>query len=162
MSDKHGVAHHGEPILSQESFLLCQQMALWIDTARKAGGNMLGRDWLPSAADIIKSRLFWRIRSGKRPLDHPPPRAYSCPWYEVVEEDRPHWAYEISDSPLSHEKGMVYIAQCAYKVLEYGEDGKATVVGFGPYKFKVWMGKSPYSNDHEGLWMQLIKTGAKG
>jgi hypothetical protein len=83
-------AHHGPPILTDRDLHILDAMVKWIATARAGYKNP---EWLPSEVDIRKSRLFWRLRSGKEPLPAPPPKAYSCPWYEVVEEERAHWAY---------------------------------------------------------------------
>lgn len=147
---EHGVAHHGPPILTAREASICQAMALWIDTVRNSGAFYRGKDWLPGHADICKSRLFWRIRSGKRPLPHRPPTAYSCPWYELIDEaDRPHWAYEVTE----HE-GCAFVAQCQYEIVER-IGGVASRLAFGPWIFRVWSGKSPYQENHEGWWIQV-------
>ena len=143
---EHGVAHHGPPILTRRDEAICLAMSEWIRIARKRNGA----DWVPSAADICKSRLFWRLRSGKRPLPHPPPTAYSCPWYELIDEpDRPHWAYDMGEWD-----GETFFAQCRYEVLARGDDGKPARVKFGPYEFRCWLGASPYGIGVEGWWLQ--------
>lgn len=76
--------------LTQEDELLCRQMRKWIRVARRFGRpESYGPNWLPSDADIAKSALFERIRSGKEPLDYPPPIGLACPWYALVEEPGP-------------------------------------------------------------------------
>ena len=148
--EEHGVAHHGPPILREREAQICECMSYWIATVRQQGGYY--KDFLPGAADIRKSRLFWRIRSGKKPLDHRPPTAYSCPWYELIDEpDRPHWAYEL------HEDGnRAIVAQCSYKVLERDkETGKPSLLEFGPWKFTLTRGPSPYNETSSGWWIQV-------
>lgn len=143
---EHGVAHHGPPILTRRDEAICLAMSEWIRIARQGYGS----DWLPGSADICKSRLFWRLRSGKPALPSPPPTAYSCPWYELIDEpERPHWAYDMGEW-----NGETFFAQCRYKVLARDDVGKPARVKFGPYEFRCWVGKSPYSNDHEGWWLQ--------
>lgn len=125
---------------------ICMAMTEWI---RVAGKERNGADWLPGAADICKSRLFWRLRSGKPALPSPPPTAYSCPWYELIDEPgRPHWAYDLAEWG-----GETAVAQCRYRVLQRDDAGKPSRLAFGPYEFRVWLGKSPYS-DHDGWWLQ--------
>lgn len=143
--DEHGVAHHGPPILTEREYQTCNAMLKWIETARNSGGFGYGPDWLPTSVDIIKSRLFWRIRSGKEPLEYPPPRAYSCPWYEVVEDGKPHSLWEgvyISKDLALHEgKPIAIIAQCGYAIDRMNDKlplSEPEVVGYGPWRFKVW------------------------
>ena len=152
--DLHGVAHHGPPILTRRDESICLAMAAWIAIARER----YGKDWLPGSADICKSRLFWRLRSGKPALKSPPPTAYSCPWYELIDEsERAHWAYDMHDW-----EGIPYFAQCPYKLLERDESGKPSKVSFGPYTFKCWMGNSPYGGNNQGWWLQLEPAAAIG
>jgi hypothetical protein len=40
--------------------------------------------------DVLKSALFARIRTGKRPLPFPPPTRHGVPWHEAMEEEGPH------------------------------------------------------------------------
>lgn len=148
--DKHGVAHHGAPILTRRDEAICHAMVNWIRIARERNG----KDWLPGSADICKSRLFWRLRAGKQPLKHRPPTAYSCPWYELIDEpERPHWAYDMAEW-----EGETYFAQCRYKTLDRDADGKPSRVTFGPYTFKCWFGESPYGGKVGGWWLQLELT----
>lgn len=142
-------------VLTERDMMVCVAMAKWIEVVRKeqADNPWYGKNWLPSGADIQKSRLFWRIRSGKAPLEHAPPRAYSCPWYEVIDEpERAHWAYDYCES-----EGKAYFAQCGYEVLERDENGLPCLVKFAPYQFKCWSGPSPYGGNVEGWWLQLVQ-----
>lgn len=151
--NEHGVAHHGPPILTRRDEALCNAMAAWIAIARERNG----KDWLPGGADICKSRLFWRLRAGKKPLPSPPPTAYSCPWYELIDEpERPHWAYDMGEW-----NGETFFAQCRYEVLARNDDGKPARVKFGPYEFRCWRGASPYGNGVEGWWLQHEPANAR-
>ena len=126
----------------------------WIHIARDARSSMtLGMpNWIPGHVDLLKSRLFWRLRSGKDPLPYPPPTAYSCPWYELIDEaDRPHWAYECHVHKPGEpgfwgkiEHPVANIAQCRYEVLEWADEENSipSVVAFGRYVFNVF--KGPY------------------
>jgi hypothetical protein len=149
---EHGVAHHGERILTRRDLGICLAMEKWIHTVRESEGQWHGKYWLPSGADFEKSRLFWRIRSGKEPLPHRPPTAYSCPWYELIDEpERPHWAF---DHVMS--KGQPYFAQCRYELVSLKE-GTAIPerVKFGPWTFRCWEGPNPNGGNYKGWWLQL-------
>lgn len=39
-----------------------------------------------SACDAMHSSLLARLLSGKEPFESPPPRSYSYPWYDLVEQ----------------------------------------------------------------------------
>lgn len=145
MSDTdEGVAHHGAPILTKRDYAHCEAMVLWIGTVRAArkDSSWYGPSWLPGGVDIQKSRLFWRIRSGKKPLPEPPPTCFSCPWYELVESAGPHSCLEIwftdetawaKDMP-----GEVVICQCGgYKVIERKSEDEA-IVQFGSIQYRIW------------------------
>lgn len=136
--DRAVTCHHDDLILDGRDIRLMRAYLKWVDTARREGSRRgyYGPDWTPSDADIAKSRLFWWIRSGHEPLPYPPPRAYSCPWYEiVVETDRYHWAYELT----VWDKGGVrtaLVCQCEYEIISE-QDGEYTI-GFGPYRFRAF------------------------
>lgn len=168
-----GIAHHGEPILTQDMAKVCLAMLEWIrvveaEYARRGDKAYLPKRFTPSYVDLIKSRLFWRLRSGKEALPEAPPTAYSCPWYEVVENDHPHWAYECffgDEIKWKGYDGCAIIAQCPYKIVEKREAD--WVVQFNCYKFRLWKGTdkvpsiAPDSVDGkreiEGWFLQRIK-----
>jgi len=156
MSDDDIHAHHGVPIITARDLFMCESLIAWVRTARAANSAIYGPNWLPSRVDIAKSRLFWRIRSGKKPLPAPPPTAYSCPWYELVDEpERAHWAYEMwTDGKACH------IAQCRYDVEKWTGDRKPEIIKFGSYRFKVWEGDSPHGSlgqvGPHGWWIQRL------
>lgn len=56
----------------------------WVDLARANGYG--GEGWVPTDADIWHSALLCRLLAGNDPLPQAPPRAYSYPWYELVEK----------------------------------------------------------------------------
>jgi hypothetical protein len=139
--------------VTPEEALLCQQMALWIATARAAGYG--GPAWLPSAADIHKSALFERIRSGKSPLPFPPPIGLACPWYALVEDPGPHrvgregpWAPRFGpDGFLAADE--VSVVQNLYRVVERRADAlvlRDAAHGEGsPWLFRLWL--------EDGWWL---------
>ncbi|MEQ1558942.1 MAG: amino acid permease [Methyloglobulus sp.] len=135
-------------ILTERDLFICIAMTKWIQTARQT--RYYKGSWLPSDIDIAKSRLFWRLRSGKEPLPSPPPTAYSCPWYELIDEKRPHWAYDVHQSV-----GHMYFAQCQYDVIERDDTGLPSCVRFGQWLFECWQGIDPYQGTHEGWWLRV-------
>lgn len=98
--------------ITREQMEFARHMVLWIRTAKAAGYPWRQPDWLPSGADVSKSALFERIRSGKHPLPEPPPVAHACPWYAVVEDPGPHFIGQggihgpyIADTPATYQPG---------------------------------------------------------
>lgn len=164
MTDDQGIAHHGPPIITERDAALLGAMVKWIATARAAGRRDY-QGWLPSHPDIIKSRLFWRIRSGKEPLPEPPPTCFSCPWYEVVEVLEPHDIFDVHPYPKdwSNGKNLVSVGQCPYEVIQELED-KSRIVGFGRWRFRLWRDvekwkaahpQSTHSpKDYEAWWIE--------
>ncbi len=126
--------------LTDRDIRICEAMAKWISTAKLFGDqSQYGPEWIPTKADIMKSRLFWRIRSGKEPLLEPPPRAFSCPWYEVVEEPGSHHCFELYLDPWQGKlPGKVGICQHLYDLVERTSETSA-IVKFGSIKYKVWL-----------------------
>jgi hypothetical protein len=121
--------------IADEQIATARAVVLWIRTVRDAGGFGYGPGWLPSEPDFTKSALFERIRSGKAPLEHPPPLGYACPWYALIEDAGPHYAFDVSVS------GGDFIAlQNRYTVVE--RRGEAYVIKDArretPYRFKAW------------------------
>ena len=138
--------------LTEAEAKLAADMALWIRTARAAGYG--GPDWVPDAADIAKSALFERIRSGKEPLPHPPPIGLACPWYAVVEDAGPHWVGDATGphAPLFHgdpgaffvAEGQVAVLMNRYAVVERRGERDYVVrdahhVPETPYRFRLWL-----------------------
>jgi hypothetical protein len=144
LDDRAG-SHHGDPDLLNRDIRLLAAYTKWVTTARRAG---YAANWLPGEVDWLKSRLFWRIRSGKEPLESPPPTCYSCPWYEVIEMPaEEHSTFEAVRIYEDEGKRVVRIAQCSYDVIKEGMmDGieNAAIVGFGPYRFKTWNADKTY------------------
>lgn len=139
MSEEHiHYCHHDTLALTERDITLMYAFQLWVDTVRKS--PRYSEAWLPSEIDIIKSRLFWWIRSGNTPLPHPPPTAYSCPWYEVITETGLHGALELSIMPPEGFNGVfagkINISQCMYNLIDKISD-EELIVGFGPYKWRA-------------------------
>ena len=127
---------------------VAEAVILWIRTARDAGH---GEGWLPTAADIRKSALFERLRSGKQPLPFPPPLGMSCPWYALVEDPEPQFVgrmdgfgpvfgTEGADLPGA---GRVSVMQSLYDIVERRSDTDMVVRdamhGPGsPWTFRLW------------------------
>jgi len=131
-------SHHGAPDLFERDIKLLLDYQKWVETAKKSGGVHY-QNWTPGTVDMLKSRLFWRIRSGKEPLPEAPPTAYSCPWYELIEVPGPH---DVWEEIRVYEKKFCSVAQCRYEVLEQHEDG-ILILKYNCYKFKAWNGMIP-------------------
>ena len=154
--------HHDHLVLDERDMNLMRWYQLWIDTVRKAKKTP---EWLPSHADIMKSRLFWWIRSGHDPLPYPPPCAYSCPWYEVVTEDGNHGAMQFDILPEhSVAPGKALISQSIYDVIEKRPDTEY-IVGFGPYRFRAFRDIDLYAKkiatinphqDYDALYHRIL------
>ena len=155
-------SHHGDPTLTRRDIWILESQNKWICTAIAAGAFKPGK--LPHHPDWIKSRLFWRIRSGKEPLKYPPPTCYSCPWYEVIEIEGPHSSGDtIREFEREPGKKQASFNQCLYDIL--GVDGDKWVLGFGPYRFLAWngdvkwVGREPkYDVLRPGAWIQFTGT----
>lgn len=150
-------SHHGEgaSILSRRDLFIAECIGKWIETVRKFGGFGYGKEWVPHGADLVKSRLFWRLRAGLEPLPHPPPTCYSCPWYEVVEELTPHWTMECWIS-TDGGKARAIIGQDGYDIEKMDAAGLPEIVTYGPWRFRVWKGKHPKNDASEGWYIQRI------
>ena len=128
---------HGVPDLLNRDIRLLEAYTTWVETVRKETNTP---NWLPHYPDWVKSRLFWRIRSGKEPLEYPPPTCFSCPWYELIEIPEAHVSFDPVRT-YDDGKNVAYVAQCRYEVIQKasmdGEENAATL-GYGPYRFKAW------------------------
>lgn len=189
---KHSGSHHGAPDLFERDIKLLQDYQLWIKTANKAAQKTLKRNgyessylkdrWFPSVADMLKSRLFWRIRSGKQPLPAAPPAAYSCAWYELIEVPGPHdcWPEEIhtykpdgtGTGKMKTNRPLASINQCMYDLIEEYPDGSMLLEYSDYYRFKAWNGMVPtrtlvddsdnpgqkkvIDSEHKGCWIEYI------
>lgn len=157
--EKLAGSHHGTPDLFEKDIKLLLDYQKWITTAKQAGkkqyeqtgcqSSYTKEDWIPTKIDMLKSRLFWRIRSDKEPLPEAPPTAYSCSWYELIEVPGPHDVWEeirVYDhsSWLKPPEGkkLAFVAQTLYEVLEEHSDG-ILILKYNCYKFKAWNGMIP-------------------
>jgi hypothetical protein len=114
-----GFATFRNAALTDEERWLAGRMLLWLRIRKENWG--LEANLLPTRPDIVKSALFERLRSGREPLPHAPPRGLDCPWYAVVEDAGPHradgWGIEFGPGVMAHE-GQVYILRNHYDLLE--------------------------------------------
>lgn len=163
-------SHHGTPDLFERDIKLLLDYQKWVKTVRESGYTQY-TDWTPSHIDMLKSRLFWRIRSGKEPLSSPPPTCYSCPWYELIEVPGPHDVWEVIrvySTDEGYNKPTAYVAQSAYNVIE--QDPDFLILEKNGYKFKAWNGMIPTKSlakdfegkstcvdtQHPGSWIEYI------
>jgi hypothetical protein len=160
--------------ITQEQVKQAQAVVLWIETARQAGrvrtaaafgGYLPG--WLPSIADIHKSALYERIRSGKAPLPFPPPLGLACPWYAAVEDPTPH--YLGRRAAVAHEMGgpsMVICDWSQWLVVSTGADTEAPAWIVAdwrhrtPYRWRLWTVNHPEVGQHHpgpAVYLQRIE-----
>jgi hypothetical protein len=135
-----------------------RQVALWIKTAR-AGYTSFGREWYPTGADFHKSALLERIRSGKAPLKEPPPLGMSCPWYALVEDQGPHYVFDVHlHNEIIHPDNMrdhIFVLQSPYTIIEKRSDTEFIVRdGYHKdtsYRFRLWYDPEwTHPNTHYG------------
>ena len=161
-----GGSHHGEPELLRRDLWLLDCFRLWVETVRgttSPRGGGYPENWFPGQVDCAKSRLFWRIRTGKAPLPYPPPTCYSCPWYELIEEPGPHTTQPLKivddrfrrphfDPAVVSIETLVksaYVAQCRYEVAEVNTlegEANAAIISYGPYRFRAWNAPREYAS----------------
>ena len=151
-----------KPVTAEERVLF-QQVMLWIKTARAAGEKYglttYTKDWLPTDPDFDKSALLERIRSGLPPMDEPPPVAYSCPWYALVEDAGPHYIFDVSTDSGFLKEDEILAAQNRFKIYERIGD-KGYLVGDirgTSYRFRLWYDpdwqpRSIAQNPRKGGW----------
>lgn len=83
------------PINEDQLRWLIDRLYVWLRTVSKEKGE---RPDLNNTANITKSCLLYRLTvEAKEPLPHPPPRSYSAPWYQLI-EDEIGSAYEVWDN----------------------------------------------------------------
>ncbi len=140
--------------ITDDEMTLCQQMVRWLEIRKKWQPE---EPWLPTEADISKSALFERLRSGGEPLEFPPPIGLACPWYAVVEDPRPHYIgtgrndIYINckwDDPIFGPEGSwlkageVQLIQHTYRIVERRTETEVIVAdGWRetPYRFRLWL-----------------------
>ena len=127
--------------ITEEELVLCQQMRVWIETAREWG--KYAPDWLPSHPDMVKSALFERLRSGLQPLEYPPPIGYACPWYAIVEDQGPHQVAEKEGEPFGiiWQDDRVHLLGNMYRIVSLTKHNDMIVRDAyhdTPYRFHLW------------------------
>ncbi len=107
----------------------------------------LGRP--PTDVDADHSSLLFRLLEGKEPLPQPPPRAYSYPWYSLVETGGPELceAYPHFDDymKMGHERPFAVVNQSLWKIV--GKDGDTYLL--------EW-----YTRDTEFPWQAKLRPAA--
>lgn len=137
--------HHDGTTLTERELKLMFNFLDWVDTVRASPGQRYKPTWRPSEIDVIKSRLFWWIRSGHDPLPYPPPCAFSCPWYELITEEGNHSVYELGGLVTAgsyfraEANGLdqVVVGQDFYDLIEQVSETEM-ILGFGPYRFRAF------------------------
>lgn len=127
------------PITDAE-MAMARHVVTWIRTAREAG---YGSDWLPDEADMSKSALLERLRSGKDPLPEPPPLGMSCPWYALVEDPGPHYVFDVwrGGEGLIIPADLIVVLQTPFKIVEECGEKDFIVRDAGhdtSYRFHLW------------------------
>ena len=94
---------------------LPQLVARWLEVGYPDKG--------PTPADAWHSALLQRLLDGKDPLPVPPPRAYSYPWYALIENGRSTGHLDIHLYPhgvpvLDDDRPRVTICQGIWDIVE--------------------------------------------
>jgi hypothetical protein len=94
-------------------------------------------------ADLWHSALVERLLSGKEPLDRPPPRSFSYPWYELVERG---WGWARQVHVPAEDPYLVLIDQFPWRIVKRHEDGTLEVeTDRAPGRWKLIPGSGMYT-----------------
>lgn len=132
------VCNNTRPIKEINEIEYEQAKAIYLDTQAN-NANILGVDlneylskhepfcdihrMPPSMGKITTSCLMQRILRGEPPLEFPPPKNGSMPWYALIEENRPHEAYiGFGVKELGNES------------LDTGNSGLEIIINHNPWK----------------------------
>ena len=149
--------------ITPDEVKLINQYELWRKTAMEAVKfyahpdfyTAQYKDYIPSEADLSKSALFERIRSGRDPLPEPPPIGLACPWYSIVEDPQDHWSKEDSfgmRAYVEYPKGLQDMAK-SYdlwendcKIIQYFSNDYEVVKKLDKYLYVVrdWAKRTSY------------------
>lgn len=82
---------------------------------------------MQSSPDISHSALLSRLLNGGQPLDAPPPRAHSYPWYSLIEDEVTLLAdvfidFEDNGRKVKNEK-RVWICQSPWEIVDTTDEG---------------------------------------
>jgi hypothetical protein len=114
---------------------------------------------------IRKSALFHRMMEGKEPLPEPPPRAFSYPWYEIIEDGYgyPHEVWEATEKAFV-DFPAIGIDQSIWKLIEklgdndyivsylYGKDQKVSESKWHVYPIASRVPQNPKYPSSNYLW----------
>jgi len=73
--------------MNKEQAKVLSAITEWMKIAEQEGYT-IPSDYLGFNIHATKSALLKRLLSGKKPFKFPPPRAYSYPWYSLLEEGK--------------------------------------------------------------------------
>lgn len=132
---------------------------------RLENGYDFPRDLNHLKISIRKSALFHRLMEGKEPLPIPPPRAYSYPWYNLIEDGYgyPFEVWEATDKAFVNFPA-VGIDQSIWKLIEkigendfivsylYGKDHKVSDTKWHVYQIGCRVPQSPQLSSSNYLW----------
>lgn len=140
-----------------------KNMELWITTTKASNRPFPYNNGNHSSyTDLLKSSLFGRLRSGKLPLDEPPPVAFSYPWYEIVEDPEPKIiSYNTKESITIITEIMgktidpvLSILQNHYEIVEHKDDVYLIKDKYHltRYRFNVWHDVDVTGANPDGFW----------
>lgn len=87
---------------------------------------------MANPANWQKSCLLGRmLMDGKPPLPVPPPRAYSAPWYSLIENGWADLTSSDVSGPYEDEDGRhLLVCQCRWRIEKLADDGVGWVVSY--------------------------------
>jgi hypothetical protein len=89
---------------------------------REENGFDFPKDRISLDCDARHSALLDRLFQGKEPLPEPPPKAFSYPWYKLI-EDGYAYPYEVWEPhPTLHPFPALVIDQHPWKIIEKVSD----------------------------------------
>ena len=93
------------------------------------------------SADVDHSSLLRRLLAGKEPLPEPPPRSFSYPWYEIVEQGHAERCCAYFND------GEVTINQCSdWTIVEWGETTWTVTHPGAPGQWILWYADALHSD----------------
>jgi hypothetical protein len=103
--------------MTNERWLTVQAVRRWLAFREENG------DGPPSEPDWDHSALLARLVSGKSPLPEPPPKSFSYPWYELIDNGSAV-ATEVREVRNWHDNDEVLLSinQARWKIIEKSGD----------------------------------------
>lgn len=124
---------------SETKFVISKDIDIltrWLQIRTENGYDM-PRDISHFKITCLKSALLHRMLEGKEPFPIPPPRAFSYPWYDLIENGIAHpyevWAADDEISFVLTDYPALVIDQSPWKILEkLEEDSWIITYQYGP------------------------------